>query len=91
MPKKIYRPRVIQIMPADGWYAEYETPNGIKRWPLACWAIIEEEGEDETIFRDVYGLTDSPGDSCVSAHQKADFALPTGWGFIRYWKEGADD
>ena len=38
--------RIIQIVPATGWSAEYQdNPEAIVvKHPLICWALIEEEG-----------------------------------------------
>src|SRR5258706_174833 len=42
--------RVLQIIPADGWYASYDVPLsgglGEKRRPLVCWALVERSAED---------------------------------------------
>lgn len=33
--------RIIQIIPAIGWFARYREPNEIIDVPLACWALLD--------------------------------------------------
>lgn len=66
--KKTMR-RIVQIIPADGWFAVFASrlPTGevvLQDQPLACWALIEDEDEEGS-WRDVIGLTaDSDVEEC---------------------------
>ena len=41
--------RIIQIIPAPDWYALYEE-EGEEYWtPLACWALVDEDGETRVV------------------------------------------
>ena len=33
--------KILQMMPAQGWYAEYAEPTGNVAVPLAGWALVE--------------------------------------------------
>jgi len=46
---------IIQIIPATGWYAEFEDKNGTWRCPLVAWAL-ESGGGVHSLY------TDSDGD-----------------------------
>ena len=58
---------VIQILPADGWYAKFKDSDGEFIQALACWALIEKKDGD----REVVGLM---GGECIdSAEGMANF------------------
>lgn len=48
--------RIIQIIPADGWLAVYDTGAGdvrnLRTVPLACWALVERDGMTSVIGMD---------------------------------------
>lgn len=50
--------KILQMMPAQGWYAEYTEPTGNVAVPLAGWALVEFTclGERQ---RAVWGLAPS--------------------------------
>ena len=54
--------KIIQMMPAQGWYAEYAEPTGNVAIPLAGWALVEFTCQGER-QRAVWGL--APGDGRV--------------------------
>jgi hypothetical protein len=56
--RKIYEQRkILQIIPADGWWIGFDGPNADGFTKMVCWALIEDE-EGKT---DVVGL-DGDGD-----------------------------
>jgi len=63
--------KVIQIIPADGWFARYtdasqDSPDNV--YPLACWALVESE----TGERWVEGM-DSASDGIALAPDTTNF------------------
>ena len=52
--------KILQMMPAQGWYAEYAEPTGNVAVPLAGWALVEFtiQGERQ---RAVWGLAPDAG------------------------------
>lgn len=54
--------RIIQIMPADGWYAIYDGHDDGELWEkLACWALVEmNDGETEVVGMDADGYSLQP-------------------------------
>lgn len=54
--------KILQMMPAQGWYAEYAEPTGNVAVPLAGWALVEFTFQGER-QRAVWGL--APGGSTV--------------------------
>lgn len=52
--------KIIQIMPAIGWYATYKDGAELHYNPLVCWALVEADG-----VRFVAGMDDgAPIDFC---------------------------
>jgi hypothetical protein len=44
---------ILSISAAPGWFALFKQEDGsVERWPLACWALVENKREQ----RDVVGL-----------------------------------
>lgn len=52
--------KVIQIMPADGWYAVYQMSDNVLRSKLVCWAI-DDEGNLAGFDADDVGFIDDAG------------------------------
>ena len=50
--------KILQMMPAQGWYAEYAEPTGNVAVPLAGWALVEFTFQGER-QRAVWGLAPS--------------------------------
>jgi hypothetical protein len=69
--------RIVQIVPADGWYAEYRNDDGQRfHMRLVVWALVEgTEGIDRGVH-EVRGL-------CCDADEGVDFADDV-TNFIRY-------
>ena len=45
--------KILSISAAPGWFALFKQDDGsIERWPLACWALVEDRREQT----DVVGL-----------------------------------
>lgn len=40
-PKEDGWKKTIQLMPADGWFARFRTPEGPTLYPLISWALVE--------------------------------------------------
>ena len=61
--------RIIQIMPADGWYARYKARTPLEPkilTKLACWALIEEDDGMPPTQRTVSGLDVADGAATVT-------------------------
>ncbi len=41
--------KILQIIPADGWYALYECENETLLEPLVCFALIEDDNNEQYI------------------------------------------
>ena len=52
--------KILQMMPAQGWYAEYAEPTGNVAIPLVGWALVEFTCQGER-QRAVWGLAPSEG------------------------------
>lgn len=80
--KKRTMRRIVQIIPAEGWYAVVARRRAsgeplLEQQPLACWALIEDEDE-EGCWRDVVGLTaDGDVEECYLRER-----------FVGYLREG---
>ena len=44
--------KIIQIVPSVGWFALYLEDGSVRKDPLACWALVE----DDDGFRHVIGM-----------------------------------
>lgn len=45
--------KILSISAAPGWFALFKQDDGtVERWPLACWALVEDNREQ----RDVIGM-----------------------------------
>lgn len=65
--------KIIQIMPATGWYATYKDDAELIYNPLVCWALVEADGE-----RFISGMDDgSPIDFCEEVGNFAGYAHET--------------
>lgn len=47
--------RILQIIPADNWRAQYSAESGALDDVLICWALVDGEGED-FIGQEVRGM-----------------------------------
>jgi len=47
---------IIQIIPAEGWFALYDQGETRSKLALACWALVE----DETGARRIVGMVSDP-------------------------------
>ena len=45
------RAEILQIIPADGWYAEFRVEDEDRRFriPLVCWTLLKDEDGDTFI------------------------------------------
>jgi hypothetical protein len=52
--------KILQITPANDWFASYKEDGEDKYYPLACWALCEEDGTTgvEGVSAGQDGLTD---------------------------------
>lgn len=60
---------ILQIIPADGWFAIYNIEGKETRSPLVCWALVEKDSE-----RDIRGMdADGDGDFISDAADAGNF------------------
>jgi len=52
--------RILQIIPADGWFVLYTVNGKQELYPVTCWAL-KEKGDDDGIYQYVIGMTDVAG------------------------------
>lgn len=59
--------RVLQIIPATGWYAIYKIDGKEERFPLAVWALIEmlDKDFDDKPFQLVRGMNNILGQASL--------------------------
>lgn len=55
--------RIVQIMPAVGWFARYKWDDGEEdENPIVCWALVEWENKGEPFYT-VEGVENEDGES----------------------------
>ena len=67
---------ILQIIPADGWYAEFRDGGGAYKSPLACWTLYRDT-DGETYIGGATAACIEGGQWCVE--DDTDFE-----GFTRY-------
>jgi hypothetical protein len=60
--------KILQIIPANDWYACYSGYNEDYYLPIACWALCDEEGE-----RYVGGVSVSTDGTSNLCHENSNF------------------
>lgn len=68
--------KILQIIPADGWYAQYrDKKDGLFAEPIICFALVEDDKDE---FRSVVGMIDG-GEECGYIEVCSDVSNFTGY------------